>query len=61
MKTEQDLVNIVSPKPVLTAAEELAAKAVALTDTNTDAVQALRDALATFDDTDAAAPLDIAA
>ena len=27
VKTEQDLVNIVCPKPVLTAAEELAAKA----------------------------------
>ena len=64
VKTEQDLVNIVSPKPVLTAAEELAAKAVALTDSDDDAVKALREALATFtvdDDTDAAAPLDIAA
>jgi len=64
VSTEQDLVSIVCPKVVLTAAEELAAKAVALTDTDTDAVQALRDALATFtvdDDTDAAAPLDLAA
>ena len=46
VKTEQDLVNIVSPKPVLTAAEELAAKAQALTDTDDDAVQALLDAAA---------------
>jgi len=46
VKTEQDLVNIVSPKPVLTAAEELAAKAVALTDSDEDAVQALLDAAA---------------
>ena len=44
VKTEQDLVNIVAPKPVLTAAEELAAKATALTDTDEDAVQALLDA-----------------
>ena len=48
VKTEQDLVNIVCPKVVLTAAEELAAKATALTDSEDDAVQALRDALATF-------------
>jgi len=64
VKNEQDLVNIVCPKVVLTAAEELAAKATALTDSEDDAVQALRDALATFtvdDDTDAAAPLDLAA
>jgi hypothetical protein len=46
VKTEQDLVNIVSPKPVLTAAEELAAKAQALTDSDDDAVQALLDAAA---------------
>ena len=46
VKTEQDLVNIVCPKPVLTAAEELAAKAQALTDTDDDAVQALLDAAA---------------
>ena len=45
VKTEQDLVNIVSPKPVLTAAEELAAKAVALTDNEDDALQALQDAI----------------
>ena len=44
VKTEQDLVNIVCPKVVLTAAEELAAKAQALTDTDDDAVQALLDA-----------------
>ena len=46
VKTEQDLVNIVCPKPVLTAAEELAAKAQALTDSDDDAVQALLDAAA---------------
>ena len=46
VKTEQDLVNIVCPKVVLTAAEELAAKAQALTDTDDDAVQALLDAAA---------------
>ncbi len=46
VRTEQDLVNIVCPKPVLTAAEELAAKAQALTDTDDDAVQALLDAAA---------------
>ena len=46
VKTEQDLVNIVCPKVVLTAAEELAAKAVALTDSDDDAVQALLDAAA---------------
>jgi TusA-related sulfurtransferase len=46
VKTEQDLVNIVCPKPVLTAAEELAAKAQALTDADDDAVQALIDAAA---------------
>ena len=46
VKTEQDLVNIVCPKPVLTAAEELAAKAQALTDTDEAAVQALLDAAA---------------
>ena len=44
VKTEQDLVNIVSPTPVLTAAEALAAKAKALTDTDEDALQALLDA-----------------
>ena len=44
VKTEQDLVNIVSPKVVLTAAEELASKAKALTDTDEDALQALLDA-----------------
>ena len=36
--------NIVSPKVVLTAAEELASKAKALTDTDEDALQALLDA-----------------
>ena len=46
VRTEQDLVNIVSPKTVLTAAEELAAKATALTDSDEDAVQALLDAAA---------------
>ena len=46
VKTEQDLVNIVCPKVVLTAAEELAAKAQALTDTDDAAVQALLDAAA---------------
>ena len=46
VKTEQDLANIVCPKVVLTAAEELAAKAQALTDTDDDAVQALLDAAA---------------
>jgi hypothetical protein len=46
VSTEQDLVNIVCPKVVLTAAEELAAKAVALTDSDDDAVQALLDAAA---------------
>ena len=46
VKTEQDLVNIVCPKPVLTAAEELAAKAQALTDSDEAAVQALLDAAA---------------
>ena len=59
VKTEQDLVNIVSPKPVLTAAEELAAKAQALTDTDDDAVQALLDAAALLKA--AQVPLDIAA
>ena len=44
VKTEQDLVNIVSPKAVLTAAEELAAKAQALTDSDDAALQALLDA-----------------
>tara|TARA_R100001244_G_scaffold65561_1_gene54177 strand:- start:209 stop:1276 length:1068 start_codon:yes stop_codon:yes gene_type:complete len=44
VKTEQDLVNIVSPKAVLTAAEELAAKALALTDSDDEALQALLDA-----------------
>jgi len=44
VKTEQDLVNLVSPKVVLTAAEELASKAKALTDTDEDALQALLDA-----------------
>jgi len=44
VRTEQDLVNIVCPKVVLTAAEELAAKAQALTDSDDDAVQALLDA-----------------
>ena len=44
VRTEQDLVNIVAPKPVLTAAEELAAKATALTDSDEGAVQALLDA-----------------
>ena len=38
-------VKTVSPKPVLTAAEELAAKAVALTDNEDDALQALQDAI----------------
>jgi hypothetical protein len=64
VRTEQDLVNIVSPpKPVLTAAEELAVKAVALTDSDEDAVQALRDATATLVAALAAAvtPLDLAA
>ena len=46
VKTEQDLVNIVCPKPVLTAAEELAAKAQALTDSDDAAIQALLDAAA---------------
>lgn len=46
VKTEQDLVNIVSPKAVLTAAEELAAKAQALTDSDDAALQALLDAAA---------------
>jgi hypothetical protein len=46
VKTEQDLVNIVCPKVVLTAAEELAAKAQALTDNDAAAVQALLDAAA---------------
>ena len=46
VKTEQDLVNIVCPKPVLTAAEELAAKAQALPDSDEAAVQALLDAAA---------------
>ena len=59
VKTEQDLVNIVCPKPVLTAAEELAAKAQALTDTDDDAVQALLDAAALLKA--AQVPLDIAA
>ena len=44
IRTEQDLVNVVCPKPVLTAAEELAAKAQALTDSYDDAIQALLDA-----------------
>jgi len=44
VRTEQDLVNIVCPKPVLTAAEELAAKAVALTDSDDAALQVLLDA-----------------
>ena len=66
VRTEQDLVNIVSPKAVLTAAEELAAKAVALTDSDEAAVQALRDATAALVAALAAAattetPLDIAA
>jgi len=74
VKTEQDLVNIVSPKVVLTAAEELAAKAVALTDSDDDAVQALLDAAALINPgcadvantlvaalAAASAPLDIAA
>jgi len=74
VKTEQDLVNIVSPKPALTAAEELAAKAVALTDSDDAAIQALLDAAALINpgcadvaDTlvaalaAASAPLDIAA
>jgi hypothetical protein len=60
VSTEQDLVNIVCPKPVLTAAEELAAKASSLTDSDDDAVQALRDALAMITAA-AAAPLDLAA
>jgi len=59
VKTEQDLVNIVSPKPVLTAAEELAAKAQALTDSDDDAVQALLDAAALLKA--AQVPLNIAA
>ena len=59
VKTEQDLVNIVCPKVVLTAAEELAAKAQALTDSDDDAVQALLDAAALI--TAAQVPLDIAA
>ena len=59
VKTEQDLVNIVCPKPVLTAAEELAAKAQALPDTDDDAVQALLDAAALLKA--AQVPLDIAA
>ena len=46
IRTEQDLVNVVCPKPVLTAAEELAAKAVALTDSDDAAIQALLDAAA---------------
>jgi hypothetical protein len=46
VKTEQDLVNIVSPKVEQTAAEVLAAKAKGLTDTDEDAVQALLDAAA---------------
>ena len=46
VKTEQDLVNIVSPKAVLTAAEELAAQAQALTDSDDAALQALLDAAA---------------
>ena len=74
IKTEQDLVNIVCPKPVLTAAEELAAKAVALTDSDDAALQALLDAAVLINPgcTDvastlvaalaaASAPLDIAA
>ena len=44
IRTEQDLVNVLSPKAVLTAAEELAAKAVALTDSDDAALQALLDA-----------------
>jgi hypothetical protein len=44
IRTEQDLVNIFSPKVVLTAAEELAAKAQALTDSDDAALQALLDA-----------------
>ena len=59
VKTEQDLVNIVCPKPVLTAAEELAAKAQTLTDSDDDAVQALLDAAALLKA--AQVPLDIAA
>ena len=59
VRTEQDLVNIVCPKVVLTAAEELAAKAQALTDTDDDAVQALLDAAALLKA--AQVPLDIAA
>jgi len=46
VKTEQDLVNVVCPKAVLTAAEELAAKAQALTDSDDAALQALLDAAA---------------
>ena len=46
IRTEQDLVNVVCPKPVLTAAEELAAKAQALTDSDDAAIQALLDAAA---------------
>ena len=46
IRTEQDLVNVLSPKPVLTAAEELAAKAQALTDSDDAALQALLDAAA---------------
>jgi len=44
VRTEQDLVNVVCPKPVLTAAEELAAKAQGLTDSDDAALQALLDA-----------------
>jgi len=74
IRTEQDLVNVVCPKPVLTAAEELAAKAVALTDSDDAALQALLDAAVLINPgcTDvastlvaalaaASAPLDIAA
>jgi|TARA_R110000751_G_scaffold137842_3_gene241358 hypothetical protein len=74
VKTEQDLVNIVSPKAVLTAAEELAAKAQALTDSDDAALQALLDAAALLNPgcadvantlvaalAAASAPLDIAA
>jgi hypothetical protein len=67
VRTEQDLVNIVSPKTVLTAAEELAAKAQALTDSDDAAIQALLDAAQALAEAAAAAkattstPVDIAA
>jgi len=59
VKTEQDIVNIVSPKPAQTAPEKLAATAKKETDTDDDAVQALYDAIALIKA--AQAPLDIAA